>query len=332
MFLETLYHTRPDIRGDRPVGARETQKGTKPLKRAFLKQHPLFCLVLFLQTLGWGGVAMGGAVNPPAHIRIKGSDTMASLTMHWAKTYQSRMPNVTMEVTAGGSGNGIAALLNGHVEIANTSRLLKSQEVRQMTRRSWKQPVMFVVGLDAVSVIVHPLNPLNGVSLRQLGEIYGRKGTIRRWRDMGINVPGCEERNIVRVSRKNNSGTYRFFRDDIFSRRRHFHINLEVAETSEDVVQKVAETPCAIGYSGMSFVTVATKTLCITEGNDPCVPPTPAFTRDKSYPLARPLFMVTLGPPKGVVKEYVQWVIGPEGQRILRKFGFVSAPSQQEAP
>lgn len=291
-----------------------------------MKKRFLFFLVMFFQTLGWATALESHFVDSPEYIRIKGSDTMAALARQWAKTYQAKTPGVTLEMTASGSGRGIAALINGHVEIANSSRPLKSQEVRQMMRRSGKQPVVFVVGLDAVSVMVHPLNPLNGVSLKQLAEIYGRNGTIHHWRDLGVSVPGCETRDIVRISRKNNSGTYSFFRQDVFLKRRHFHINMTFVSNSETMVQRVAQAPCAIGYSGMGFVTATVKTLCIIKDEGSCVPPTAASALDKRYPLARPLYMVTLGTPKKAVKAYLEWVVGPVGQEILRKHGFIPIP------
>lgn len=292
-----------------------------------LKRGVFLFLPLFLQTLGWISTAEGHFVESPGYIRTKGSDTMARLARHLATVYQAQTPGVTMEVSAGGSGNGIAALINGHVEIANTSRALRSREVRQMFRRSKKQPVLFMVGMDAVSVVVHPLNPLNGISIKQLAGIYGRRGTIRHWSDLGVTVPGCEGREIVRVSRKNNSGTYVFFREHIFKKRQHFYSHMEFVGTSDAMVTQVARTPCAIGYSGMGFVTAAAKTLCIVEHDGPCVPPTPAFTLDKSYPLARPLYMVTSGSPVKEVEAYLRWVMGTDGQKILRKHGFIPAPT-----
>ena len=288
--------------------------------------------LLLLQTFAWSSVVEGRYVESPGYIRIKGSDTMAALAESWKNVYQSQTTGVTMEVSSGGSGNGIAALINGHVEIANTSRPLKSQEIRLMMRRSGKKPVVFMVGLDAVSVIIHPLNPLNGLSLKQLAEIYGRNGKIRRWSELGVKVPSCEDKEIIQVSRKNNSGTYSFFRRDIFPKRRHFHLNMEFVETSDAVVKRVTETPCAIGYSGMGFVTATVKTLCIIKNDGPCVPPTAAFTLDKSYPLARPLYMVTQGAPSDQIKRYLEWVTGPDGQEILRKSGFIPIPSAVSMP
>ncbi|MBF0402060.1 MAG: phosphate ABC transporter substrate-binding protein [Magnetococcales bacterium] len=296
-----------------------------------------FWLALFvavLPLLGWSVVVEGRVPDPTARtIRVKGSDTMAVISSRWATRYQAETSGVTVDVAAGGSGNGISALINGHVEIATASRPLKSHEVRQIVSRSGKQPVLFLVGLDAISVVVHPLNPVLGLSVRQLADIYGREGSIKRWSDLGVVVPGCEDREIVRISRKNNSGTYYLFRQDLFHANAHFQTNMDYVASSEAVVQQVAQTPCAIGYVGMGFVTAAVKTLCITnKKGGSCVPPTVASVLEKRYPLARDLYMVTLGPPAELVKDYLQWILGPVGQEIVKKSGFIPVPKSAQRP
>lgn len=296
-----------------------------------MNKHRFIFFAVLLSLLGWGVVVEGRSAEAVAStIRVKGSDTMAVVASRWAARYQAETLGITVESARGGSGNGIAALINGHVEIATTSRPLKSQEVRQIVSRSGKQPVMFLVGLDAISVVVHPLNPVHGLSMQQLAGIYGREGTIQRWSDLGVVVPGCENQEIVLVSRKNNSGTYYLFQQDLLAANAHFQRNMEDVEDSEAVVQQVAQTPCAIGYVGMGFVTAAVKTLCITKKSGSCVPPTVASTIEKRYPLARNLYMVTLGPPNETVNKYVQWVLGPVGQEILKKSGFIPAPKSSE--
>ncbi|MEO5339792.1 MAG: phosphate ABC transporter substrate-binding protein [Magnetococcus sp. MYC-9] len=298
-----------------------------------MNRRSLWLAALLWPLLAGSLVAEGRVVTPssPDTIRIKGSDTMAAVTARWAADYQAQTPGILLETTGGGSGNGVAALINGHVEIATTSRPLKSQEVRQIVNRSGKQPVLFMVGQDALSVVVHPLNPLHGLSMQQLAGIYGREGTVRRWKDLGVTVPGCEEREIVPISRKNNSGTYYLLREDLFKRHQHFQLGLEHVHTSSAVVQRVAQTPCAIGYVGMGFVTAAVKNLCISKGSGPCVPPTAASALEKRYPMARSLYMVTVGPPSDTVKGFLQWILGPAGQETLKKAGFIPAPKEEAA-
>ncbi len=291
-----------------------------------MNRYRLFLLAVLLPVLGWSLAAEGRTATIGGFIRTKGSDTLAAVSSRWAAQYQARTPGITVEAASGGSGNGIAALINGHVDIADTSRPLKTHEVRQILSRTGKQPVLFLVGLDALSVIVHPLNPLHGLSVKQLAEIYGRDGLIPHWENLGVVVPGCEDQEIVRISRKNNSGSYYEFREDVLKPGRHLNANLEYVDSSEAVVQRVARTPCAIGYVGMGRVTAAVKALCITSGKGPCVPPTAATALERRYPLTRNLYLVTLGPPNEVVKAYVQWILGPMGQDILQKSGFTPAP------
>ncbi len=285
----------------------------------------LCCLIPLLgSTMGAGSARAREKV-----IRTKGSDTLARVATLWARAFQKEVADVRVEVGGGGSGNGIAALINGHIEIANTSRSLKKREARLIAKRSGLKPVSHVVGLDAVTMLVHRNNPLHGVSLRQLAEIYGKKGHIDRWTDLGVTVPGCEDQKILRVSRKNKSGTYTFFQHAIFGKRRRFHSQMETLDASEQVVDRVAGEPCAIGYTGMAFATGWVKTLCLFGGGidkGPCVPPTAAFTLDHSYPMSRPLYMYTLGAPKGMVKKYLDWIMSPKGREILIKTGFVAGP------
>ena len=282
-------------------------------------------LALFLL----GCVAATPVLADETLIRTKGSDTLARVAVQWAEAFRKRVPNVRLMVDGGGSGNGIAAMVNGHVEIAHTSRPLKKGEAQLIAKRSGVAPVAHVVGLDAVTIMVHRNNPLHGISLARLAEIYGKKGRFSSWSDLGVKVPGCPDQRIVRISRKNRSGTYAFFRNAILGKGHHFHPGMETLGASEEVVRRVSEEACAIGYGGMAYVTSWVKTLCIFTGQgtqSACVPPTAAFTLDRSYPLARPLFMYTLGPPQGQVKAYLDWVMGSEGQEILRRTGYVVPP------
>jgi phosphate transport system substrate-binding protein len=274
----------------------------------------------------------------PAHsqhdknlIRIKGSDTLAKVTSEWGAVFSENDREVTIEVSGGGSGNGIAALINGHVEVANTSRKLRKREKRLISKKTNKKPYIITVGLDAVSILVHNDNPMNAVSLAQLAGIYGSAELYSKWSDLGITIPSCKSGEIVRVSRKNNSGTYAFFRQAIFGKRSHLYRGLVTYSGSQDVVGHVSKDPCSIGYSAMAFLDSSVKTLCITQPNPNkgCVPPTAAYTLNNKYPLSRPLFMYTMGEPEGKTRAFLSWVKSSEGQHILRKAGFVSAPTEK---
>jgi phosphate transport system substrate-binding protein len=286
----------------------------------------LITTLAFALLFSWAAPAISGE----SLLRIKGSDTLANVANDWAIAYAEKRPGLKVVVDGGGSGNGIAALINGHVEIASTSRKLRNREKVLIAKKSNSTPYALIVGLDAVSVAVHINNPLNGISLAQLAGIYGKSAKYNNWSDLGITVPGCKTGKIIRVSRKNNSGTYAFFRKTIFGKRAHFNNSIATHKSSKAVVDHITKEPCAIGYSGMAFLNSSLKTLCIakTSVKHGCVPPTAAFTLNNQYPLARPLFMYTLGEPEGETRAFLAWVRDQEGQDILRKAGFVSPPNK----
>ncbi|GAB0056551.1 Phosphate-binding protein PstS [Candidatus Magnetaquicoccaceae bacterium FCR-1] len=263
-------------------------------------------------------------------IRIKGSDTLIKALKEWARIYPEKNPGMRVEVSGGGSGNGIAALINGHVEIASASRLLREREFNLLSRKRVGQiPIPHVVGRDAVSVIVHPDNPINGLALHQLTDIYSKVNRSLTWGDFGVKVPECPDQKIIPINRKNNSGTYVFFKQTIFEKREHFDSQILSMDASESLVSMVGQMPCAIGYVGMAYVTNTVKTLCISreqEANAPCVPPTTASTMDQAYPLARSLYLYTLGEPRPEVAKFLEWVRGPEGREILTRSGYIPPP------
>ncbi|MBF0628020.1 MAG: phosphate ABC transporter substrate-binding protein [Magnetococcales bacterium] len=268
--------------------------------------------------------------TPTKTIHIKGSDTLFKALKEWTKVYQEREPGVRIEVTGGGSGNGIAALLNGHIEIASSSRPLRKREMQIFAKKhGGNELVTHVVARDAVSVVVHPSNPIHGLSLQQLTEIYSKQNHAPTWEELGVTVPGCPDQKILPISRKNNSGTYLFFRQAILDQNEHFDANTISMDASDAIVTMVAQMPCAIGYSGMAFVTNAVKTLCISkihQSNAPCVPPTTASTVDQAYPLARSLYLYTLGEPGGEIKKFLDWILSPEGREILTRTGYIPPP------
>ena len=230
-------------------------------------------------------------------IQNKGSDTLVNVAQSWAESYQEVDPNVAVAVTGGGSGTGIAALINGTVDIANASRAMKDSELEQ-ARANGQEPVQFIVGFDALAVYLHADNPIDRMSLEQLAEIYGEDGATESWGQLDAEVPGCQGQEIIRVSRQNNSGTYVYFREAVLGARRDYKLGSRDMHGSKDVVDLVEQTPCAIGYSGLAYATDHVKLMCISasDGGD-CVNPSTESAIDGSYPIARPLFMYTRGEP-----------------------------------
>jgi len=257
-----------------------------------------------------------------ALIQNKGSDTLVNVAQAWAETYKDVDSDVAVAVTGGGSGTGISAMINGTVDIANASRKMKTSEL-EAARANGIDPVEFVVGYDALAVFVHPDNPMDGITLSQLADIYGDGGPTESWSDLDLAVPGCDSNEIVRVSRQNNSGTYVYFKQTVLGKTGEYKLGSRDMHGSKDVVDLVHNTPCAIGYSGFAYATDEVKMACLSvEEGAACVLPSVASASDGSYPIARPLLMYTAGQPAGSVKAYLDWILSDVGQCIILEKGY----------
>jgi len=258
-------------------------------------------------------------------IQNKGSDTMVNLAQAWAEAYKAVEPNVEVEVSGGGSGVGIAALVRGAVDIANASRDLKADEAEQARRNTGKTPVDTVVGFDALAVFVHRENPIEEISFEQLAAIYGESGATKRWSELGVRVHGCPSDRIIRISRQSSSGTYEFFRSRVLGNK-DFKLGSLDMNGSKEVVELVGNTPCAIGYSGMGYATAHVKMLKVRAAADrPAIATTVTSTHTREYPIARSLHLLTLGEPAGEVKRYIEWTLTPAGQKVVQESGYVPA-------
>jgi phosphate transport system substrate-binding protein len=254
-------------------------------------------------------------------IQNKGSDTLVNVAQAWAETYPEVNPEVAVAVSGGGSGTGIAAMINGTVDIANASRKMKDSEIAQ-AEKNGQTPLEHIVGYDALAVFINKNNPIESMTFEQLKNIFGRDPKVKNWSDMGITVPGCKD-EIVVVSRQNNSGTYAYFKETILGEGGKYRQGTLDMQGSKDVVDLVEKTPCAIGYSGLAYATEHVKMVCVaaTDAED-CISPSVATASDRSYPIARPLFMYTDGEPKGEIKNYLDWITSDAGQCILLKKGY----------
>ena len=257
-------------------------------------------------------------------IKNKGSDTMVNLAQAWAEMYTGITNTASVEVSGGGSGTGVAALINGTVDVANCSRQIKPEELEQATQNTGKAPQEFIVGYDALAVYVHHDTPLDKITIPQLAEIYGEDGTITKWSDLGIAHENCPSDKIIRISRQSNSGTYFYFREALLGKMRDFELGSLDLHGSKDVVEVIGRTPCAIGYSGMGYATSHVKMLEVATADDaPYYAPSLENVLAKTYPIARPLYMYSLGEPTGEVKAYLDWILSAAGQKIVEKLGFV---------
>lgn len=262
--------------------------------------------------------------TPRSLIQNKGSDTLLYVAQAWAEAYKEIDPGVAVAVSGGGSGTGISALINGTVDIANASRSMSAEEVAA-AQHNGSQPVEHIVGYDALAVIVHPSNPATSFAIEDLAEIFGEHGSIHRWSQLGITVPGCPSDQIVRVSRQNNSGTYAYFREAVLGSGRDYALGSLDMHGSKDLVDLIASTPCAIGYTGLAYATEHTKMPCLERHGGPCVTPSVATAIDRTYPISRPLFMYTNGEARGIIKQYLDWILSDPGQCLLLRKGYAPA-------
>src|SRR3990172_5666948 len=249
-----------------------------------------------------------GTTGPQkAVISNSGSDTMVNLAQMWAEEYQKVKPEVSVEVAGGGSGVGIRDMMQGIVDIANSSRDMTDSEKEQVKRNAGKEPVEWVVGYDALAVYVHKNNPVESLTLEQLASVYAEGGPADKWSQLNIDIKasgGNDE--IVRVSRQNSSGTYFYFREVVLGNKDYKPGSRDMSG-SKDVVELVGKTMGAIGYSGMGYATDAVKfvKLSAREGKT-AYEPSLENVAAGHYPLARSLLMYTLGQPQGAAKEYIE--------------------------
>jgi phosphate transport system substrate-binding protein len=265
--------------------------------------------------------------GPVRAIQNKGSDTLVNIALAWAETYRNVEPSVDIAVTGGGSGTGIAALINGTVDIANASRPMKDSEIED-ARSNGIEPVEHVVAIDALAVIVHPDNPVSQLTIDQLSDIF--TGRVTRWSEVG-----GDDRPIVIVSRETNSGTHVYFLEEVVRRGESDSTDIFAPQTllmpsSVGITSEIRRNPNAIGYDGLGYVdTEHEKILAVARDDDsPFVSPSVETASDNSYPLSRNLFMYTAGEPTGSVADYLEWILSPDGQQIVADLGFVPLSSQ----
>lgn len=255
------------------------------------------------------------------YIQNKGSDTIVNLALAWAETYQAEHEDISISVTGGGTGTGIAALVNGTVDIANASRAIKAEEMEEAKSKGI-EPVEFIIARDAIAVVVNSENPVSELTLQQISDIYS--GVITNWSEVG-----GENRPIVKLSRETNSGTHVYFLETVLrlgnkENKTLFSTDTLLLPSSEGIIAEVRQNPNAIGYDGLGYVPHDVKMIAIAEeiGGE-YVLPSITTVNDKTYPIARDLYMYTNGEPVGIIKEYLDWILSAEAQEIVAELGFV---------
>lgn len=270
------------------------------MRRAIL---PLLCLTL------------AAPVRPATSITVKGSDTMVILNQRWAEAYMKTHPDVVVQVTGGGSGTGISALISGSTDICAASRPMKAEEAAELKKHANGDPVEVPVAKDGVAVYLNQSNPVESLSMDQLRAFY--TGQEEKWA-----AAGGGDRRVILYSRENNSGTYVFFKEHVLKNDDFSNFALTLPGTA-GVVNAISRDPRGIGYGGSSSKTRGVKVCAVS-----AAPGTPAYlpTEDNilsgRYPVSRDLFYYTRPGAPDAVNDFITWVLGPEGQAVVQAAGY----------
>jgi len=264
----------------------------------------------------------GGSATPAAseksNITIKGSDTMVILGQRWAEAYMKAHPGNTVQVTGGGSGTGIAALINGSTDICEASRPMKDKEKDDVQAKRGAPAVETKVALDALAVYVNDKSPLQEISLPALSKIY--LGETKDWKDVG-----GKTHTIVLYGRENNSGTYGYFKEHVLANK-DFAANTQTLAGTSAVANAVKGDEFGIGYGGIAYLEGIKALKVKKDDAAPAVGPTMQTAQDGSYPISRFLYFYTAGEPTGAIKKFIDWTKGPEGQKVIGDVGYYPLP------
>jgi phosphate transport system substrate-binding protein len=268
-------------------------------------------IVLFTMALA----ALAAAPSLGARgLTVKGSDTMVILGQRWAEVYMNEFPGAVIQVTGGGSGTGIAALINGTTDICMSSRPMKPDEKNKLRDRYQTMGTEIPVAKDGLSVYLHAQNPVKELTIEQLRAIY--TGTVTNW-----NQVGGRDAMIVLYGRENSSGTYVYFKDHVL-RGRDYSARCQTLPGTAAVVNAVAKDPNGIGYGGAAYAAGVRDCAVKSDAKKPGVLPTPETVRDGSYPITRYLYFYTRVKPSGQTKQFVDWALSPAGQGLVTKVGY----------
>jgi phosphate transport system substrate-binding protein len=252
-------------------------------------------------------------------VTVKGSDTMVHLVSQWAEAFMKVNPKADVQVTGGGSGTGIAALINGTTAVAAASRELKADEKKDLEAKGLT-PTEFTVARDGIAVVLHPSNAINELTMDQLAKIY--TGAATNWKQVG-----GSDLKIEVLSRESTSGTYAFFQEHVM-KKKDYRKDARLMPATSAIIEAAAADKGAIGYVGLGYATGAAgriKVLKVKKDDTaPAIEPSEATVKDGTYSVARPLFLVTAGEPTGAAKAFIDFCQSPDGQRIVKDAGYVT--------
>jgi phosphate transport system substrate-binding protein len=266
-------------------------------------------------------VLLAPMANGQGMIQVKGSDSEVNLVQRLAEVFMQKNPGVNISVTGGGSGTGIAALINKQTDIANSSRELSAKE-EEAAKKAGVSPFRVAFATDGISVILHPENPVSKLTVDQLGKIF--KGEIGNWKEVG-----GPDLKISLYGRQSNSGTYVFFRE--FVLKGDYSQHMKSMNGNAQIVEGVQRDKAGIGYVAVGYVVSATGevkpgvrilNVAKDDKSEAFSPAKMENVMSGKYPISRPLNQYLNGQPTGKLLEFVKFQIGPEGQEIVKKQGF----------
>jgi phosphate transport system substrate-binding protein len=259
-----------------------------------------------------------GATADKSTLAVKGSDTMVILGQRWAETYMKSNPGVTVQVTGGGSGTGIAALINGTTDICESSRPMEDKEKADLLSKRSAAAAETKVALDALAVYVNEKNTVQDISIPALHKIY--VGETKNWKDVG-----GPDHAIVLYGRENNSGTYAYFKEHVLEKK-DFAAGVQTLAGTSAVVSAVKGDQFGIGYGGIAYLEGIRALKVKKDDSSPAIMPTLQTAQDASYPIARFLYFYTAGQPAGTALRFIDWVKSAEGQAVIEQVGYYPLP------
>jgi len=246
-------------------------------------------------------------------INVQGSDTMLNIGTAWSEAFMDANPGVEVSVQGGGSGTGIASLINGTVDFANSSRDIKDEEITEAKAKG-VDPVEHKVAIDGIAVVVNPANSVEALTIDQLGKIY--RGEITNWKDVG-----GVDKQIVLLSRDSSSGTYEYFKEAVVGKDAEYAQAAKLLPSTQAIVDETTANDAAIGYVGLGYLTPDVKVVAV-DGVKASI----ETAADGSYPISRYLYMYSDGEATGVMAAYLDWILGADGQAVVADEGFVPLP------
>jgi phosphate transport system substrate-binding protein len=246
-------------------------------------------------------------------VTVKGSDTMVIMSQKWAEVYMQKNPGTTIQVTGGGSGVGIAALINGSTDIANSSRPMKAAELDKLKQRYNTLGIEIPCAKDGITVYLNKANPVSELTVRQIGDIFA--GKITNWKQVGGPDAG-----IKLYGRESSSGTFVYFKDNVV--KGDYAPSCQTLPGTAAIVNAVKKDKYSVGYGGAAYAEGVKDCKVKKDDKSPAYAPTAETIKNRTYPISRYLYMYLKSRPTGETKKFIDWILSPEGQNLIASVGY----------